>query len=333
MELLDILKVISMRGDMKPSNLPLISICIPVLNEQDNVLPLYDELNDALTVLEANYEFEFIFSDNNSEDETWSRITQLSLVDSRVKAIRFTRNIGFQESIRANYTFASGVAVIQIDADLQDPPKLIVDLVNEWEKGFKVVYGARVQRKEGLLLSSFRKAGYRVISQLSDFPIPNNAGDFRLMDREVVERLISSKTPNPYIRGIVAGYGYPAKAIPYSRRERVANDSKFPVRRIITLGMDGILNHSSRPLTFSAYSGLFILFASILLSIYYLMLKIFDRDLPQGLASIHILVTFGIGMNAIFLGVIGSYLNRIYTILRNEDRFIVRDRLNLEGKK
>lgn len=318
-----------MGGHVRNNNLPLISICIPVFNEEDNIFPLHEELTEAAKALEGRYNFEFIFTDNNSEDKTWEKIKYLSIKDSRVKALRFTRNIGFQESIKANYEHSSGVAVIQIDADLQDPPKLILDFINEWEKGFKVVYGARIERKENFLLNAFRKIGYRFISYLSDYPIPSNAGDFRLIDREVANKLISSNTPNPYIRGIIAGYGYSSKAIPYSRRERVANDSKFPMRKIFTLGLDGVLNHSSRPLKLSTYSGVLILFLSLMLAFYYLLLKIFNHDLPQGLASIHILVTFGIGMNALFLGVIGSYLNRIYAILRDEGQFVVKDTINL----
>lgn len=318
---------------MKNKNPLLISICIPVFNEEDNIFPLHKELSEVTDFLSDRYDFEFIFTDNNSEDGTWRKIKLLSLQDSRVKALRFTRNIGFQESIRANYRHSSGKAVIQIDADLQDPPKLIIDFVSEWEKGFKVVYGTRAQRLEKPIINTFRKIGYRFISRLSDYPIPNDAGDFRLIDREVVNKLISSSTPNPYIRGIIAGYGYPSKAVPYSRRQRLANDSKFPLRKILELGLDGVLNHSSRPLKLSTYFGVFILICSVILSCYYFLLKIFNQDLPQGLASIHILVSFGIGMNALFLGVIGNYLNRIYVILRNEVRYIIKDSINLGSQE
>jgi glycosyltransferase involved in cell wall biosynthesis len=311
---------------------PLISICIPVFNEGKNVIPLHEELNRVTERLRGRYEFEFIFSDNNSEDDTWNRIQEIAHEDAKVKAIRFTKNIGFQGSIKANLSYASGVAIVQIDADLQDPPELIIDFINNWESGCKVVYGVRHNRKEHFLLNLTRKIGYRFISAISEHPIPADAGDFRLLDRIVVDTLVKSNTPKPYIRGTIASYGYTSLGIPYSRRERKANESKFPMHKVFKLGLDGAINHSSWPLKFSAISGMLILSCSFFLSVYYVLLKVHNQDLPQGLASIHILVTFGIGMNALFLGIIGNYLNRIYLILRNEPNFIISDQINFGGK-
>jgi glycosyltransferase involved in cell wall biosynthesis len=317
---------------MKDNRKPLISICIPVFNEGENVILLHQELNKVTERFRGRYEFEFIFSDNKSEDDTWNKIQAISHVDTRVKAIRFTRNIGFQDSIMANLSYASGVAMVQIDADLQDPPELIIDFINNWEGGYKVIYGVRQERREHLLLNLIRKIGYRFISAISEHPIPRDAGDFRLLDRVVVDTLVKSNTPKPYIRGAIAGYGYNSLGIPYARRERIANESKFPMHKVFKLGLDGVINHSSWPLRFSSLSGIFILLCSLSLSVYYVFLKLNNQDLPQGLASIHILVTFGIGMNALFLGIIGNYLNRIYLILRDEPKFIVSDEINFGGK-
>ena len=317
---------------MKDDREPLISICIPVFNEGENVILLHQELNKVTERFRGRYEFEFIFSDNKSEDDTWNKIQAISHVDTRVKAIRFTRNIGFQDSIMANLSYASGVAMVQIDADLQDPPELIIDFISNWEGGYKVIYGVRQERREHLLLNLIRTIGYRFISAIGEHSIPRDAGDFRLLDRVVVDTLLKSNTPKPYIRGAIAGYGYTSLGIPYSRRERTANESKFPMHKVFKLGLDGVINHSSWPLRFSAISGIFILLCSLFLSVYYVILKVNNQDLPQGLASIHILVTFGIGMNALFLGIIGNYLNRIYLILRDEPKFIVSDEINFGGK-
>jgi glycosyltransferase involved in cell wall biosynthesis len=311
---------------------PLISICIPVFNEGENIIPLHEELNRLTKRLTERYEFEFIFSDNRSDDDTWSKIAVLSRLDSRVKALRFTRNVGFQDSIMANLSYASGVAMVQIDADLQDPPELILEFINHWEKGMKVVYGVRQKRNESFIENLIRKIGYRFVSAISEYPIPRDAGDFRLLDRVVVDTLVEGKTPKPYIRGAIASYGYTSLGIPYSRNERKANQSKFPIHKVFKLGLDGVINHSSLPLKFSTLSGTFILLCSLLLSVYYLFLKVSNHNLPQGLASIHILVAFGIGMNALFLGILGSYLNRIYLILRNEPKFIVSDKINFGDK-
>jgi glycosyltransferase involved in cell wall biosynthesis len=285
------------------------------------------------TSLEVKYSFEFIFTDNHSSDNTWEKIRILGIRDDRIKGLRFTSNVGFQESILANLAQASGLVMIQIDADLQDPPEMINEFLSEWENGFKVVYGIRTSRGESSLSNSIRKLGYRVISKISNHPIPIDVGDFRLIDKEVRDKLLQSKVPRPYIRGMIASFGLQEKGIEYSRKERQANDSKFPIKSVFKLGLDGIFNHSSWPLRFSTFSGIFILVGSLGLSVYYLSLKIFSDGLPQGLASIHILVLFGIGMNALFLGVIGDYLSRIYVILRNEPRYIVEELINMTEKK
>jgi dolichol-phosphate mannosyltransferase len=318
---------------MASSKRKLVSICIPVLNESENVEPLYERLRVVATSLEVKYSFEFIFTDNHSSDNTWEKIRILGVRDDRIKGLRFTSNVGFQESILANLAQASGLVMIQIDADLQDPPEMINEFLSEWENGFKVVYGIRTSRGESSLSNSIRKLGYRVISKISNHPIPIDVGDFRLIDKEVRDKLLQSKVPRPYIRGMIASFGLQEKGIEYSRKERQANDSKFPIKSVFQLGLDGIFNHSSWPLRFSTFSGIFILVGSLGLSVYYLSLKIFSDALPQGLASIHILVLFGIGMNALFLGVIGDYLNRIYVILRNEPRYIVEELINMAEKK
>jgi dolichol-phosphate mannosyltransferase len=317
---------------MNTSSIKLISICIPVLNERENIFPLYARLCSVAKSLEASYYFEFIFTDNHSTDDTWEKIRILGTKDQRVKGIRFASNIGFQESLLANFSHASGLAIVQIDADLQDPPEMINDFLNAWEKGFKVVSGVRISRKEGRLNSLIRDFGYRIISIISDKPIPINIGDFRLIDQVVRDKLLQSKAPRPYIRGMIASLGFQDIGIEYSRNERVANVSKFSVKGVFKLGLDGVLNHSSWPIRLSTFSGVLILFASLILSTYYLLLKIFTNNLPQGLASIHILVLFGIGMNALFIGIIGDYLNRIYIILRNEPKYIVEALINMIDK-
>ena len=317
---------------MRSDKQKLISICIPVLNEQDNLMQLYSKLLEISRSLETRYIFEFIFTDNHSSDDTWSLLRELADTDIRVKGLKFTKNIGFQESILANMRQARGHALIQIDADLQDPPELLVEFLNHWESGFKVVYGIRTKRKESWFISLFRRLGYRFISSLSDYPIPSDVGDFRLIDESVAKLLLDSNVPNPYLRGIIASYEIPSFGVSYSRDERKAGKSKFPLRKILHLGLNGVLNHSSWPLKFATYSGITILISSVLLSTYYIFLRMINHNLPQGLASIHILVIFGIGMNALFLGIIGDYIKRIYVILRNEPRFVVQESFNLQER-
>jgi dolichol-phosphate mannosyltransferase len=167
---------------------------------------------------------------------------------------------------------------------------------------------------------------------ISDHPIPSDAGDFRLIDRSVVELLCKSRTPKPYLRGIIASYGLPSVGIPYSRNHRTAVKSKFTFIKVLRLGLNGVIKHSSLPLRFATFSGIVILFTCFLLSVYYIFLRLMNPELPKGLASIHLLVIFGIGMNALFLGIIGNYLNRIYLVLRNEPRYIIENSKNVSEK-
>jgi glycosyltransferase involved in cell wall biosynthesis len=312
------------------ASLPLISIAIPVLNEADNLDALYERLNKLGNVMADRCRLEFIFTDNHSNDGTWSKISELAARDPRVKAIRFSKNFGFQRSILANYIHASGDAVMQIDADLQDPPEMLEKFFELWKQGNHVVYGVRRKREEHESLTALRRMGYWVIDKISEYPIPRDAGDFRLVDRKVIEALKKHRTAHPYLRGMIAGLGFKQTGVPYDRQARTAGTSKFPFFQLVTLGLSGVFNHSVMPLRLSTYAGGFLVLASLLMTLYYLALKLFQPDLPQGLASIHILVLFGIGFQALLLGLLGEYLLRIYLILRAEPVAIVEQSVNFQ---
>ena len=309
--------------------LPLISITIPVLNEADNIDALYQRLTALAERMLEQCRLEFVFSDNRSTDATWDKLTALAKADARVKAIRFSKNVGFQHSIMANYLHTQGDAVMQIDADLQDPPELLEAFFALWRQGYDVVYGIRLQRQEHPLLNGFRTAGYWLINKLSEHPIPRDVGDFRLIDRKVIKALAQIRTASPYLRGIIAGLGFRQTGIPYNREARQAGESKFNVSRLIQLGLTAVFNHSAVPLRLASLVGAVMLGVSIFGSFYYLALRLLDPELPQGLASIHILVFFGIGLQSMLLGIIGEYLYRIYILLRAEPIAIIDQSLNI----
>lgn len=310
------------------SRKPLASICIPTLNEAGNIEALHIRLTNLAQSMKNQCDFEFIFSDNHSDDNTWELLEAIAKNDSRVKVIRFSRNFGFQRSIFANYLHAKGEIVMQIDADLQDPPEMFVDFFQKWHEGFDVIYGVRVTRPENWFLSRSRKLGYWAIDKLSTDAMPKNAGDFRLIDRKVVDALLKNKSPDPYIRGIIATLGFNQIGIPYSRSSRSAGKSKFNFSRLIRLGVTAVFHHSTLPLRFATYLGSTILFSTILGSAYYVFLRISNPHLPQGMASLHIIVLFGIGIVSFLLGIIGEYLLRIYKILVSEPIAVVEKSLN-----
>ena len=212
------------------------TISVPVLNEADNIEPLMQRLR-AVADTHQRYDFEFLFTDNASTDATFERLASEARADSRVRVIRFTRNFGFQMSILTNYLNARGDAAIQIDADLQDPPELFGEFLESWEQGYKVVYGIRRSRPENPLLSGARKLFYRALAKLSAVDLPVDAGDFRLIDRAVIEDLRKVEDEAPYIRGIIAHLGYRQIGIPYDRTERARGKSKFHLLSLIRLAV------------------------------------------------------------------------------------------------
>jgi len=294
---------------------------------------LYARLDRLSKTMTDKCDFEFVFSDNHSDDRTWDMLCDLARRDPRVRAIRFSKNVGFQRSILANYMHTRGDAVLQIDADLQDPPELLEQFFDLWQQGNHVVYGVRAKRPEGAFINAFRKLGYWVIDKISEHPIPRDAGDFRLVDRKVIDSVQKFRSTSPYLRGLIAGLGFKQIGVPYERAARVAGSSKFGLAQLIRLGMTGVFNHSVIPLRVATYSGLFLLALSMLGALYYAGLRLFQPNLPRGLASIHILVLFGIGFQSLLLGILGEYLQRIYILLRAEPTAIVEQALNIPANE
>jgi glycosyltransferase involved in cell wall biosynthesis len=312
----------------KKSPKPLVSISIPVLNEAANIPALYDRLVVIAAQMREKCDMEFVFSDNHSDDETWNLLSDLAARDGRVKAIRFSKNCGFQRSILANYLHTHGDAVMQIDADLQDPPEMLEAFFELWKKGYHVIYGIRRKRREGIFITAFRRFGYWVIDKLSESPIPRDVGDFRMVDRKVIEALSVTRSSNPYLRGMIAGLGFNQTGIPYDRDARIAGESKFNVSRLIRLGLTAVFNHSTVPLRMASLFGIVILLISILGAAYYVFVRLFYPDLPRGFVSTQILILFGIGLNSFLLGIIGEYLLRIFVMMRSEPIAIVEKSLN-----
>ncbi|MCO6387499.1 glycosyltransferase family 2 protein [Aliihoeflea sp. 40Bstr573] len=314
----------------RESQMPLISIAIPVYNEALNMDALYRRLTGVAERMSDRCRMEFVFSDNNSTDDTWSRIEAFAASDARVRAIRFSKNVGFQRSIMANYLHTRGDAVMQIDADLQDPPEMLEQFFEVWQKGFDVVYGVRRKRREAAWMNQFRRFGYWMINAISEHDIPRDVGDFRLVDRKVIRALSQMRTPNPYLRGMIAGLGFRQTGLEYERDARVAGESKFGLSRLLRLGLTAVFNHSSVPLRMASILGIMMIAVSAMGTIYFVLLKILQPELPQGLASMHVLVLFGIGLQSLLLGIIGEYILRIYLMLRAEPLAIVDSSINIE---
>lgn len=293
---------------------PLISICVPVFNEAANVGPLYDRVAAVMATLASRYDFELLFTDNHSTDATFERLADLARADPRVRVLRFSRNFGFQRSIATNYRHARGDAAMQLDADLQDPPELLGEFLALWEQGYKVVYGVRRSRpEESAALHVARRLFYRIIDYLSEDELPHDAGDFRLIDRVILDELSKVEDQQPYLRGTISAMGFRQTGIPYDRSARERGSSKFNFAKLVALALDGILSHSTVPLRLASFIGFGVTAVALAGAVYYLVARLFFRsDWPIGLASSSILTLLSIGMNALLLGIIGEYIGRIY---------------------
>jgi dolichol-phosphate mannosyltransferase len=296
---------------------PLISIVLPAYNEELNIRPLFDRLHPILAQLSDRFRFEFVVTDNHSTDRTFAVLQEVAAGDPRVRVFRFSRNFGFQRSILTGYMQCRGDAAIQLDVDLQDPPELISVFLDKWQAGADVVYGIRMERSEGRLITFARSLFYRLIDLLSEDKLPVDAGDFRLISRRVIDIVCAYRDANPYLRGTIATLGFEQVGVSYARSARKFGESKFPFSKLLSLALDGILNHSTVPLRFATYFGLVTSVLTVVLMLFYAFGRVILRaQWPAGFTTLAALVLLSISINAMLLGIIGEYLGRMYRQVR-----------------
>ena len=302
----------------------LISVVVPVLDERDNIRTLHERVNAVFEGLADRYALEMVFTDNHSGDGTFEEIARIAEADPRIRAFRFSRDFGFQRSILEGYRRARGDAAIQLDADLQDPPELIPEFLDQWEAGYAVVYGIRRSRPESWLMRKGRRTFYRIIDALSEDPLPLDAGDFRLVDRRVLDVLRGLDDAQPYLRGTIATLGFDQTGIEYDRDARDHGRSKFSLRQLLGLSLDGILNHSTVPLRVATYTGLTATVVILIGMAAFIVGRFaFGAEWPAGFATTTVLLLGGIALNALFLGIIGEYLGRIYKQVKRGPNTII----------
>lgn len=306
----------------------LISIVIPVYNEEESISRCYAELCAVINPLQERYDFEFIFMDNCSVDKSFEHIEQIASNDLRVRCISFSKNFGYQRSIWTGYFYSKGEASIVFDCDLQDPPEMIPKFIKKWEQGYKIVYGIRMQRQEGVFINFLRSFYYSLISSISENDLPRNVGDFMLLDRVILDLLKEAKNPKIYLRGLIFSFGYPREGIPYKREARKAGESKINLKQMTIIGADGIISQSTTPLRISLFIGLIVIFVSIILFMLYTSMKFTNDDLPPGFTTLVVLLLTSISLNAIFLGILGEYISRIYEILLNKPMSLIEKSIN-----
>ena len=309
-----------------------ISLVIPMYYEEEVANECYEKVSSVLKKLEDKYDYEIIFVNDGSQDKTLEILEEIAKKDEKAKIISFSRNFGHQAAVTAGLKEVTGDAIVIIDADLQDPPELIPEMLELWEQGNEVIYGKRKTRKgESAFKLLTAKMFYKTLNALSDVEIPKDTGDFRLVDRKVVDVINSLPEHNKFLRGLFSWVGFKQKAYEYERQERYAGKTKYPLKKMLKLASDGIISFSSKPIKLVGALGILSIFISIIILIYALISYIFKlNDLSAGWTSIMVAITFFAGVQLLSLWVISEYIGRIYDEAKGRPQYIVDKKINFD---
>ena len=312
---------------------PILTIIVPVMNEEEAIAPFVKRVGAVLDALDdpAAKAWEILFVDDGSSDATLAAIVAANRVDARVCALSFSRNFGKEPALSAGLDHARGQAVIPIDVDLQDPPEVIGDMIKAWRSGYEVVYGVRKNRESDSLPKRLTAdLYYRAHNRLSHDKIPEHAGDFRLLDRKVVDVIKRMPERNRFMKGLFAWSGFRQTAVEYDRVERSIGTTKFRYWRLWTLALDGITSASTAPLRIWSYVGVVVALLSFLYALYIILHTIITGIDAPGYASLMTAVLFFGGLQLISLGVLGEYVGRILVETKQRPLYVIRETFGID---
>jgi glycosyltransferase involved in cell wall biosynthesis len=310
----------------------LISVITPTLNEVGSVEACRDAVAAVFSQDLADYDYEHIFADNASDDGTQDKLRNMAAESAVIKVILNSRNFGAEASMLNAVLRSSGDAVVvMIPADLQDPPELMSEFVAFWNQGFKVVYGIRRNRSESFVMRVMRRGFYRAVNRMSQIDIPQNVGEFQLIDRKVVEALRFFDDTRPYLRGMIAACGFESTGIEYDVKKRVAGRSTMNISRLVDIGLNGLISFSSLPMRFSMMAGFFIGAISLIYSLtsFVVSLVFFREFQSPGIATLIVALFFFGGVQLFFLGILGEYVLAIHDQVRRGPLVIEAEAINL----
>ncbi|PDY43280.1 glycosyltransferase [Bacillus wiedmannii] len=310
----------------------LISVVVPMYFEEEVAQECYNRLKSVM--LQNNINYEFVFVNDGSTDRTMEILSEIAANDYRTKIVNFARNFGHQIAVTAGIAAAKGDAIVIIDADLQDPPEVIPELIAKWEEGYEVVYAKRKQRKgETWFKLLTAKYFYKFLNYMSDIDIPKDTGDFRIIDRKVADVFNQMTERNRFIRGMMSWVGFRQTYVEYERDERFAGETKYPLKKMIKFASDGIIAFSTKPLRIVMTLGLLSVLISIIVLLYTITVKIIGTGTQTGWASIMVAITFFSGIQLLGLGIVGQYIARIYDESKNRPIYIVKETINIEQEE
>ncbi|WP_371240486.1 glycosyltransferase family 2 protein [Streptomyces pimonensis] len=315
----------------RPEGTTLVSYVLPVFNEQDGIRRFHDELVEAIRT-RPEFSFELVYVNDGSSDASLAILCDLAKNDRRVRVVDFARNFGHQMAITAGLDEARGDAVIVMDTDLQDPPRVSLELVDAWRDGAEIVHARRRSRRDGLFKRVTAAAYYRVLRACTEVDIPLDTGDFRLLDRRVADELRRYRERSRFVRGIVASMGFVQTEVHFDRDERFAGETKYPLRRMARLAIDGVTGFSTVPLKLITRLGFVVLTLSFAGILYALAMKVFRPDITvSGWTMLMVVVLFLGGVQMLSLGVLGSYIGRTYNEAQGRPLYIVRQVVRHDG--
>ncbi|OPX42845.1 hypothetical protein CLHUN_33290 [Ruminiclostridium hungatei] len=300
----------------------LLSVVVPVYNEQEVI----DETFRRLSATFKDYfmDIEYIFINDGSKDNTYFKLRDIASSNKEVRVINFARNFGHQIAITAGMDYAKGDAIVIIDADLQDPPQVILQMVDKWKEGYQVVYGKRLQREgETFFKKLTAKVFYRFLDSMTDVKLPVDVGDFRLIDRKVCDAMKCLPERSRYVRGLVSWVGFRQTSVEYHREKRFAGETKYPLSKMLKLAGDGIFSFSYKPLKLATFLGMLVSAFSFIYLIIVLVQRIVKNDVASGWASSMAVSLFLNGVMLIVIGIMGEYVGRIYEEVKARPLYVV----------
>jgi len=309
-----------------------LSIVVPCYNEEAVIAEFHRRVVASLAGIESD--LEIIYTDDGSRDQTANILRELQQKDRRVRVVSLSRNFGHQLAVTAGLEHARGDAVVIIDADLQDPPEVIPEMIERWRDGYQVVYGLRVRRAGETTFKRWSaKLFYRLLNRLSEIEIPPDVGDFRLLDRQIVDVLLAMPERDRFLRGMISWVGFKQVAVIYDREPRRAGTSKYPLMKMLGFALDSVISFSFAPLRLAIWVGFGAIAASFAGIIYALIIRLYTTEWVRGWASIFTAILFLGGIQLITLGIVGEYVGRIYAEVKMRPLYVVRERLGFESDR
>ena len=308
-----------------------ISVVIPMYFEEEVVNECYNRTKSVLEGLEK-YEYEIIFVNDGSQDKTMEMLEEIAKDNKNVKVISFSRNFGHQAAVTCGLKYTTGDAVAIMDADMQDPPEVILDMIKLWEDGNEVIYAKRKTRKGETRFKLFTaKMFYKILNGLSDVEIPKDTGDFRLADKKVIDVINSLPEHNKFLRGLFSWVGFKQIPFEYERKERFAGKTKYPLKKMLKLASDGITSFSTKPLKVLGALGIMSIIVSIILLIYAIISYVFRlNSLTPGWTSLMVTITFLGGMQLLSIWLISEYIGKIYDESKGRPEYIIDKTINIK---